>query len=118
MAKDKDKEITVDTPVEDNPTGIISDEFLSESYDFVAYDNEHIVPAPIGKLSDWFKHAHSLDEVKSKLREGMPDRYNDSSDDYHITDTENADFDKGILDSVTPYEKDKVKQLKEINYDS
>lgn len=87
------------------------------SYRFNTYDNTHITPPNVVSLNDWFNHAHSLDEINAKLRVGLPNRFNDEgTEDYHITDVENADYDKGLTEFVTPYEKEKVKHLKEINH--
>ena len=87
------------------------------SYRYTEYDNTHITPPSVTSLNEWFHHAHSLDEINARLRVGLADRYNDEgNDDYHIDDTEQADFDKGQSEFVTPFEKQKVKYLKELNH--
>lgn len=92
---------------------VVLDDVSHYEFDFI--DNSYIVPAPVTNLKDWFTHAHSVDEINAKLRVNLSDRYNDESDNYHIEDTENADFDKGMIEVVTPYEKDKLNTLKSLN---
>lgn len=78
-------------------------------------ENNHIAP-PSVNLAEWLTHAHSAEEVAQMLNtKGNLDQYDTTSDETTISEDARASADEAKYGAtlITPYEKDKIDELKE-----